>query len=83
MALLRLALLTLTLVRMRGGGVYIQVCLLTVHFLVTVGKVTVTDQYLASITKESSEFESDPADGLLGLGLAGLSNLGHVSRFDY
>lgn len=46
---------------------------------VTVGGVSVTGQYLAAVTKESSEFQSDPADGLLGLGLPQISNLGHVS----
>ncbi|TBU27158.1 acid protease [Dichomitus squalens] len=48
---------------------------------VTVGGVTVTGQYLAAVTKESSEFQSDPADGLLGLGFASISNLGHDPFF--
>ena len=47
----------------------------------TVGGVTVTDQYLAAVTKESSEFQSDPADGLLGLAFPAISNLGHDPFF--
>ncbi|KAI0712498.1 acid protease [Earliella scabrosa] len=48
---------------------------------VTVGGVTVTGQYLAAVSRESSEFVSDPADGLLGLGLPAISNLGHNPFF--
>ncbi|RPD62690.1 acid protease [Lentinus tigrinus ALCF2SS1-7] len=48
---------------------------------VTVGGVSVTGQYLAAVTKESSEFVSDPADGLLGLALPAISNLGHDPFF--
>ncbi|KAI0769926.1 acid protease [Fomes fomentarius] len=48
---------------------------------VTVGGVSVTGQYLAAVSKESSEFQSDPADGLLGLGLPQISNLGHDPFF--
>ncbi|KAI0699923.1 acid protease [Cerioporus squamosus] len=42
---------------------------------VTVGGVTVTKQFLAAVTRESSEFQGEPIDGLLGMGLPGLSNL--------
>ncbi|KAI0324335.1 acid protease [Cubamyces sp. BRFM 1775] len=49
---------------------------------VTVGGVTVTGQYLAAVTTESSEFEQDPADGLLGLGLPAISELGHNPFFN-
>lgn len=48
---------------------------------VTVGGVKVTGQYLAAVTKESSEFQSDPSDGLLGLALPAISNLGHDPFF--
>ncbi|RPD62692.1 acid protease [Lentinus tigrinus ALCF2SS1-7] len=48
---------------------------------VTVGSVKVTGQYLAAITKESSEFVSDPADGLLGLAFPAISNLNHDPFF--
>ena len=47
----------------------------------TVGGVKVTDQYLAAVTKESSEFQSDPSDGLLGLAFPAISNLGHDPFF--
>ncbi|KAI0632379.1 acid protease [Trametes polyzona] len=42
---------------------------------VTVGGVKVTDQYLAAVTKESSEFQQGAVDGLLGLGFPALSEL--------
>ncbi|TFK91850.1 acid protease [Polyporus arcularius HHB13444] len=42
---------------------------------VTVGGVTVTKQYLAAVTQESAEFQSQPIDGLLGMGLPALSEL--------
>ena len=48
------------------------------HTTVTVGGVSVTGQYLAAVTRESSEFVSDPADGLLGLAFPAISNLGQV-----
>lgn len=48
------------------------------HMLVSVGGISVTNQYLAGVTKESSEFTSDPIDGLMGMGLPALSQLKHV-----
>ncbi|RPD62661.1 protease [Lentinus tigrinus ALCF2SS1-7] len=42
---------------------------------VTVGGVTVTKQFFAAVTKESSEFQGEPIDGLLGMGQPALSNL--------
>ncbi|KAI0755204.1 acid protease [Daedaleopsis nitida] len=48
---------------------------------VTVGGVSVTGQYLAAVTKESSEFQSDPPDGLLGLAFPAISNLNHNPFF--
>ncbi|KAI8996510.1 acid protease [Trametes punicea] len=48
---------------------------------VTVGGVEVTNQYLAAVTSESSEFQQDPADGLLGLGFTAISSLGHDPFF--
>ncbi|KAI1794916.1 protease [Ganoderma leucocontextum] len=47
----------------------------------TVGGVSVTGQYLAAVTTESSEFQSDPSDGLLGLAFPAISNLGHNPFF--
>ncbi|KAI0952451.1 hypothetical protein AcW1_004540 [Taiwanofungus camphoratus] len=44
---------------------------------VTIAGVTATNQYLSGVTKESSEFEEDPADGLLGMAFPSISNLGH------
>ena len=49
--------------------------------IVTVGGVTATGQYLAAVTKESSEFQSDPSDGLLGLAFPAISNLKHNPFF--
>ncbi|KAI1791329.1 protease [Ganoderma leucocontextum] len=48
---------------------------------VTVGGVQATGQYLAAVTKESSEFQSDPSDGLLGLAFPAISNLKHNPFF--
>nr|VWO98977.1 Probable mitochondrial substrate carrier (Putative mitochondrial carrier protein) [Ganoderma boninense] len=48
---------------------------------VTVGGVTVTGQYLAAVTKESPQFQSDPSDGLLGLAFPAISNLKHDPFF--
>ena len=50
-------------------------------FAVTVGGVTVTGQYLAAVTEESDEFQSDPSDGLLGLAFPAISNLNHDPFF--
>ena len=49
----------------------------------TVGGVTVTNQYFASVTRESSEFQGQPIDGLLGMGLPALSNLKQVWQCEY
>ncbi|EIW51548.1 acid protease [Trametes versicolor FP-101664 SS1] len=48
---------------------------------VTAGGVTVTNQYLSGVTSESSEFTQDPADGLMGLALTPISELGHDPFF--
>ncbi|TBU37374.1 protease [Dichomitus squalens] len=48
---------------------------------VTVGGVKVTGQYLAAVTQESSEFQSDPSDGLLGLAFPAISSLNHDPFF--
>ncbi|KAI0771237.1 acid protease [Trametes elegans] len=48
---------------------------------VTVGGVTATNQFLAAVTEESSEFQQDPADGLLGLAFPAISNLGQNPFF--
>ncbi|KAI0632403.1 acid protease [Trametes polyzona] len=48
---------------------------------VTVGGVKVTGQYLAAVTQESSEFQQDPEDGLLGLGYPALSQLNNNPFF--
>ncbi|PIL22776.1 transporter [Ganoderma sinense ZZ0214-1] len=42
---------------------------------VTVGGVTVSGQFLAAVTEESSEFQTDPIDGIMGMGLPALSTL--------
>ncbi|KAI1794939.1 acid protease [Ganoderma leucocontextum] len=42
---------------------------------VIVGGVTVSRQFLAAVTEESSEFQSEPIDGIMGMGLPALSNL--------
>ena len=43
--------------------------------VVTVGGVTVSGQFLAAVTEESSEFQTDPTDGIMGMGLPALSSL--------
>ncbi|PIL33907.1 transporter [Ganoderma sinense ZZ0214-1] len=48
---------------------------------VTVGGVKATGQYLAAVTSESSQFQSDPSDGLLGLAFPAISNLQHDPFF--
>ncbi|CAK5266672.1 unnamed protein product [Mycena citricolor] len=48
---------------------------------VSVAGVSVTKQYLAGVTTLSSEFTTDPADGLLGLAFPAISNLGHNPYF--
>ncbi|KAI0826810.1 acid protease [Trametes gibbosa] len=42
---------------------------------VTIGGVTVQEQFFAAVTTESPEFATDPSDGVLGLGFPALSNL--------
>ncbi|KAH9933171.1 acid protease [Epithele typhae] len=42
---------------------------------VSIAGVTVANQYFAAVTSESSEFQSEPFDGLLGMGLTALSSL--------
>ncbi|OBZ78061.1 Aspartic protease [Grifola frondosa] len=48
---------------------------------VTVAGIKATGQYLSGVTKESSSFASDPADGLLGLAFPAISNLRHNPFF--
>ncbi|OBZ67135.1 Aspartic protease [Grifola frondosa] len=48
---------------------------------VTVAGIKATGQYLSGVTKESSSFTSDPADGLLGLAFPAISNLRHDPFF--
>ncbi len=45
---------------------------------VTVGGVTVNGQFLAAVTEESSQFQTDPTDGIMGMGLPALSSLQSV-----
>ena len=44
-------------------------------YVVTIGGITVTGQVFAAITQESSEFLTEPMDGIMGMGLPALSNL--------
>ncbi|KAI0356590.1 protease [Trametes cingulata] len=48
---------------------------------VTVGGKNVTGQYFSAVMSESSEFTSDPVDGLLGLAFPAISNLGENPFF--
>ncbi|KAI0650082.1 acid protease [Trametes meyenii] len=48
---------------------------------VTVGGIKATGQYLAAVTTESSEFEEDPINGLMGMAFPALSNLGQDPFF--
>ncbi|KAI0930017.1 hypothetical protein AcV5_006827 [Taiwanofungus camphoratus] len=48
---------------------------------VSVAGVTVTNQYLAAVTNLSSQFATDPADGLLGLAYPAISNLNQTPYF--
>ncbi|KAI0663088.1 protease [Cubamyces menziesii] len=48
---------------------------------VTVGGVKATQQYFSAVTSESPEFVGDPADGILGLALPAISNLGQDPFF--
>ena len=46
----------------------------------SVAGVSVKNQYFAGVTQESEEFTTEPFDGLLGMGLTGLSELKQVHR---
>lgn len=48
------------------------------YHVVGVGAVSVDGQFFAAVTSESAEFQQEPFDGLMGMGLPALSNLGQV-----
>ncbi|KAH9944776.1 aspartic peptidase domain-containing protein [Amylocystis lapponica] len=48
---------------------------------VSVAGVAVTDQTFSPVTTESGEFQSDPADGLMGMAFQAISSLGAVPYF--
>ncbi|KAG8790187.1 Type I transmembrane sorting receptor [Ceratobasidium sp. 428] len=43
---------------------------------VTVAGLSVTDQYFSPVTTEADRFSTDPTDGLMGLALSSISNIG-------
>ena len=47
-------------------------------FVVTIAGIQATNQFFSAVTTESTEFQDDPTDGILGLAFQDISNLRQV-----